>query len=110
MRNTLQVSQGKRIDSLDQLPNYAEVAFQAGIPATDWSWTPMIADFDLDSYRDVIITNGFPRDITDHDFGDFNNETSRYFSVKNTVHQTEERSLSRASNGRRYSNFRAGDQ
>jgi hypothetical protein len=26
---------------------------------------PLVADFDNDGYRDVIITNGFPRDVTD---------------------------------------------
>lgn len=82
VRNTLQVSQGKRIDTLTDLPNYAELAMQAGIPATDWSWTPLVADFNLDGYRDVIITNGFPRDITDHDFGDYSIATDRFFSTE----------------------------
>ena len=35
---------------------------------TDWSWCPLIADFDNDSYRDLIVTNGFPKDVSDHDF------------------------------------------
>ena len=30
-----------------------------------------MADFDNDGYRDVIITNGFPRDVTDRDFANF---------------------------------------
>ncbi|MEL6276320.1 MAG: FG-GAP-like repeat-containing protein, partial [Bacteroidota bacterium] len=81
VRNTLQLSQGHRLDSLNSLPNYAEIAMLAGLPATDWSWTPLVADFDLDGYRDVIITNGFPRDITDHDFGDYNAASSRFFPI-----------------------------
>ena len=40
----------------------------SGIAQTDWSWTPVVTDFDNDSYRDIIITNGFPRDVSDHDF------------------------------------------
>lgn len=80
-RNSLQLSQGLRPDSLSTLPNYSEVAMQAGLPATDWSWTPLVADFDLDGNKDVIITNGFPRDITDKDFGDYNVANSRFFSV-----------------------------
>lgn len=78
-RNTLQLSQGLRPDG-SRLPLYAEVAMSAGLPATDWSWTPLVADFDLDGYRDVIITNGFPRDITDHDFGDYQVAATRYQS------------------------------
>lgn len=84
-RNTLQLSQGRRVDSLSHLPLYAEVAMQAGLPATDWSWTPLVADFNLDGMKDVIITNGFPRDITDHDFGDYNAANSRFFSMQDML-------------------------
>ena len=31
----------------------------------------MLADFDHDQFRDIIIVNGFPKDITDHDFSDY---------------------------------------
>ena len=88
-RNTLQLSHGLRTaegDSLaglmSGLPVYDDVAMQAGLPATDWSWTPLVADFDLDGLKDVIVTNGFPRDITDHDFGDYNAANSRFFAMK----------------------------
>ncbi|OAV45325.1 VCBS repeat-containing protein [Lewinella sp. 4G2] len=79
-RNTLQLSRGLRTDTFSDLPQYGEVAMQAGLPATDWSWTPLVADFDLDGIKDIIITNGFPRDITDKDFGDYNVTNSRYLS------------------------------
>jgi hypothetical protein len=84
-RNTLQLSQGQRTDSLTGLPLYADVAMQSGLPATDWSWTPLVADFDLDGMKDVIVTNGFPRDITDHDFGDYNAANSRFFSMQDML-------------------------
>lgn len=69
-RNTLQLNQGHRVNSNDSLgsPIFSEIAFFAGIAETDWSWAPLGADFDNDGYRDIIITNGFPKDITDHDF------------------------------------------
>ena len=47
----------------------------SGISQTDWSWTPLVADFDNDGYRDLIITNGFPRDVSDHDFIAYRNQT-----------------------------------
>ena len=34
----------------------------------------MVTDFDNDGLRDIIITNGFPRDITDMDFIAYRNE------------------------------------
>jgi hypothetical protein len=69
-RNTLQVNQGicpNKNDSVGR-PVFADIAFYAGVAETDWSWTPMVSDFDNDGFRDIIITNGFPKDITDHDF------------------------------------------
>ncbi len=86
-RNTLQISKGLRPDSLAAAPDYSEVGMQAGLPATDWSWTPLVADFNLDGMKDVIITNGFPRDITDKDFADYNLMNSRYMKVSELLKQ-----------------------
>lgn len=70
VRNTLQINQGPSVHENDSvgIPAFSEIAFMAGISQTDWSWTPLITDFDNDSYRDLIVTNGFPRDVSDHDF------------------------------------------
>jgi hypothetical protein len=70
VRNTLQLNQGPRLGQNDSIgiPAFSEIGFQSGISQTDWSWTPLITDFDNDGYRDLIITNGFPRDVSDHDF------------------------------------------
>jgi hypothetical protein len=78
VRNTLQLNRGHDPVSNDLV--FSEVGFLAGISSTDWSWTPLIADFDNDGYRDVIITNGFPRDVTDRDFIDYNVQTTGYAS------------------------------
>ena len=66
-RNTLQLNLGKTKAS-DQHPVFGEIGLLSGIAETDWSWTPMVTDFDNDGFRDIIITNGFPKDITDMDF------------------------------------------
>jgi len=70
VRNTLQLNQGPRLSQGDSIssPAFSEIAFMSGVAQTDWSWTPLIADFNNDGYRDAIITNGFPKDLTDHDF------------------------------------------
>jgi len=70
VRNTVQLNQGPRLlenDTVGQ-PVFSDIAFMSGAAETDWSWTPLLTDFDNDGYRDMIVTNGFPRDITDHDF------------------------------------------
>ncbi|MCJ8164036.1 VCBS repeat-containing protein [Pontibacter sp. E15-1] len=65
VRNTLQLNQGMTPEGH---PVFSEVSQLTGIYQTDWSWTPLVADFDNDGFRDVIITNGFPKDVTDQDF------------------------------------------
>ena len=73
VRNTLQLNQGKLPEESDStgLPVFSEIGYYAGITATDWSWTPLVADLDNDGFRDLFICNGFPKDITDHDFAMF---------------------------------------
>ena len=70
VRNTLQLNQGPTVrqDDSTGIPAFSEVGFMSGISQTDWSWDPLVVDFDNDSYRDLVITNGFPRDWSDHDF------------------------------------------
>lgn len=70
VRNTLQLNQGPRLGANDTVgdPVFSDVGFYAGISSTDWSWAPLVQDFDNDGLRDIIITNGFPKDLTDHDF------------------------------------------
>lgn len=40
---------------------YAEIAALAGVEATDWSWTPLFLDVDLDGYEDLLVANGHER-------------------------------------------------
>lgn len=65
-RNVLQVHRG--FDPETGMPHFSDVAFQTGTQETEWSWAPLLADFDNDGLRDLFVTNGFPRDVTDHDF------------------------------------------
>jgi ASPIC and UnbV/FG-GAP-like repeat len=73
VRNTLQINQGPSLLQNDSIghPVFSDAGYLSGIAETDWSWTPLVADFDNDGYRDIIITNGFPKDVTDHDFISF---------------------------------------
>ncbi|MFI1744895.1 VCBS repeat-containing protein [Thalassobellus sediminis] len=50
---------------------FSDVAQLSGISKTDWSWTPLIADFDNDGFKDIFITNGIKREIANQDFGNF---------------------------------------
>ncbi|WP_018616662.1 FG-GAP repeat domain-containing protein, partial [Segetibacter koreensis] len=70
IRNVLQLNCGMTPEGL---PVFSDVAFMAAIYQTDWSWDPLVADFDNDGYRDMIITNGLPRDVTDLDYISYDN-------------------------------------
>ncbi|HRN57493.1 MAG TPA: VCBS repeat-containing protein, partial [Agriterribacter sp.] len=69
MRNTLQLNRGTGKDSL---PSFSETGQLAGVDATDWSWSALWADIDNDGWRDLVVTNGYPRDITNRDFINYN--------------------------------------
>ena len=58
----------------------SEVGMLADIYQTDWSWAPLFFDADNDGDKDLFITNGFPRDITDKDFSDFRQSVARFVS------------------------------
>ncbi|MEO8712029.1 MAG: VCBS repeat-containing protein, partial [Parafilimonas sp.] len=75
VRNTLQLNCGNSVNENDSIGNpvFCDMGFYAGIAQTDWSWAPVVADFDNDGFRDIIITNGYPKDVTDHDFIAFRN-------------------------------------
>ncbi|MCB0689663.1 MAG: VCBS repeat-containing protein, partial [Saprospiraceae bacterium] len=62
MRNMLQLNQGN---------GFSEVGQIAGISNTDWSWSALVADYDLDGFQDLFITNGYLRDYTNMDFLSF---------------------------------------
>jgi hypothetical protein len=70
VRNVLQLNQG--MTPLGH-PVFSEIGYMADVYQTDWSWCPLVADFDNDGYRDMVITNGLPRDVTDLDYITFNN-------------------------------------
>ena len=85
MRNTLQLNAGKKADG-SPMP-FQEISLMAGVAETEWSWCPSLADFDNDGFRDLLITNGFPRDVTDRDFMLYRANSSRLASESTLIEQ-----------------------
>jgi len=68
LRNMLHVHNG--FLKGEMLP-YSEEGQMMGIDKSDWSWSPLFADYDNDGDKDLIIANGFPKDMTDKDWTRF---------------------------------------
>ena len=47
---------------------FSEIARLAGVAYTDWSWSALFGDFDNDGYKDIFITSGYPKAVTDLDY------------------------------------------
>src|SRR5207237_5740069 len=48
--------------------SFSDIGQMAGVARTDWSWSPLIADLDLDGYKDIYVTNGLAKDVTSQDY------------------------------------------
>ena len=60
MHNSLQLNNGNN--------TFSEISWMANVAETDWSWCPLIADFDNDGYKDIFVTNGIKREVFNKDF------------------------------------------
>lgn len=76
VRNMLHLNNG-----LQHGIKFSEIGQLAGIQQTEWSWSPLFADFDNDGHKDLVVTNGFPKDITDKDFANYRAEVGNIASM-----------------------------
>jgi enediyne biosynthesis protein E4 len=68
LRNMLHLHNG--FAGGEMLP-FSEAGQKMGVSETGWSWSALLADFNNDGHKDLIVTNGFPRDLTDKDWTRF---------------------------------------
>ncbi|MEO8412806.1 MAG: VCBS repeat-containing protein [Ginsengibacter sp.] len=86
MRNMLQLNNGSVSVGDTAIPFFSEIGQLAGMEATDWSWSVLLADFNNDGWKDMHITNGIGRDFIDADFLAFSN---KIFSSNQTRQEQE---------------------
>lgn len=64
MYNSLLINRGT---SDHGVTHFSDVAHFTGMASTDWSWGPLLFDFDNDGWKDAFITNGIKRNIRNND-------------------------------------------
>ncbi|MDB5032723.1 VCBS repeat-containing protein [Mucilaginibacter sp.] len=62
-QNCLQLNNGDN--------TFSEIAFYSGIGATDWSWGALMFDMNNDGWKDIFVSNGIYKDLTDQDYIEF---------------------------------------
>jgi len=74
-RNNLQLNRGQQPVSAAEKgvstgnrAVFSEIGQLAGVATTDWSWSALFADLDLDGWKDLYITNGIVRRPNDLDY------------------------------------------
>ncbi|SOE20696.1 Repeat domain-containing protein [Spirosomataceae bacterium TFI 002] len=77
-RNMLFVNDGYS----SKTPYFSEQGTFYGVHATDWSWSPLFVDFDNDGHKDLSITNGYLRDVTDSDYVSYNQNFAKQTQKK----------------------------
>src|SRR2546427_7529162 len=60
MRNMLQFNNGDG--------TFSDIGQIAGVARTDWTWSALITDLDLDGNKDIYVTNGLAKDVTSQDY------------------------------------------
>jgi len=86
MRNTLQMGNGH----LNGEPiRSSEVGLLYGISSTDWSWAPLMVDFDNDGDKDIYVSNGYIKDVIDLDYIQFSMPSNVFAPKLNTVEKLQ---------------------
>lgn len=107
--NALQINLG----NVSGNPMFSEQAAMNGLHATDWSWSPLVADFDLDGDQDIFITNGIKRRPNDMDFVNYvnvgvNQDASRNDMI-NQMKEGKVPNVLNVNNGSSFSTSKMGD-
>ena len=60
-KNSLQLNVGNGM-------KFVDISLYSGISATDWTWSPLIEDFNLDGHKDIFFSTGIKKRLNDMDY------------------------------------------
>ena len=85
---------------------FSDVGQLAGVSRTDWSWSALIADLDLDGHKDIYVTNGLAKDVTSQDYIAFlANEETMKDATKGGTERVDFQRLTSAMSSTRIANY-----
>jgi hypothetical protein len=80
MTNTLQLAVGNG--------QFIDIGHLSGVDRTDWSWSPLLFDVDNDGYKDLFISNGIPKDVSNSDYKTWNDSVVAAGLLKQISYKT----------------------
>lgn len=83
MFNALQLNNGNG--------TFSEIAQMAGVSNTDWSWSTLFGDYDLDGYKDLVISNGLFRDVRNKDYEKIKKEKIKTFNKSSDANNIDKK-------------------
>ncbi|GAO43528.1 VCBS repeat-containing protein [Flavihumibacter petaseus] len=86
---------------------FSDIGLIAGVAASDWSWSPLIADFNNDGIKDLFISNGILKRPNDLDFLKFASAQARAASAA-TLRDTDREKLEKMPDGAAINRMFAG--
>ncbi|HLF63461.1 MAG TPA: VCBS repeat-containing protein, partial [Saprospiraceae bacterium] len=68
---------------------FSDIGFMSNTAYTDWSWSGLFADYDNDGWKDLFISNGYKRDLTNQDYARYAMDSLRkeYYAKKTSMVQ-----------------------
>ncbi|WP_454802278.1 FG-GAP repeat domain-containing protein [Mucilaginibacter phyllosphaerae] len=83
-KNSLQLNVGNG-------KKFVDISLYSGVSATDWTWSPLVQDFDMDGRKDMFFSNGIKRRLNDIDYIKYMNDQdiNTGFETNRTFDQTK---------------------
>ncbi|PWT74599.1 MAG: RNA-binding protein [Bacteroidetes bacterium] len=88
--------------------SFSDVGLLAGVSATDWSWSPLLADFDNDGNKDLFISSGIVKRPVDLDYVKFISNVYNQ-KVLNSSDKMDDEALEKMPDGSSHPFFFKGD-
>lgn len=100
-RNCLQINQSGK--------SFMEIGAMAGIAATDWSWSPLLADYDNDGIKDLFVSNGIAHRPNNLDYAKYAADDSLRYAPE-TSYDLDKRAMGMMPEGKVHNYLFKGSQ